>query len=34
MLKNILAIPFHFTIGVLAIIVCSYVSLYEIFTLK
>jgi len=34
MLKKLLAIPLYFTLGALAIIVCSFVSIYEIFTLK
>jgi len=34
MIKNLLLIPAHFTIGYLAIIVCGTISLIEIFINK
>jgi len=34
MIKNILMIPIHLTIGYIAIIICGCVSIYEMFTLK
>jgi hypothetical protein len=34
MLKKLLVTPLYLTFGVLAIIICSFVSIYEIFTLK